>query len=160
VLALAGRVEAECRGTRHVNGHHDLRRNNMRVQRIVGRGLMAVVPTLLVVGAAVGTASAKGGDVKAAGKCSGGSVWKLKAGARDGGIETEFEVDSNVNGQIWSVQIADNGVQVFVGNRTTVAPSGSFSVQRRIVNRVGTDSIRASGTNARTGERCSGTVTV
>jgi hypothetical protein len=126
----------------------------------MGRGLVAVVPTLVVLGAAVGTASAKGGDVRAAGKCSGGSVWKLKAGARDGGIETEFEVDSNVNGQVWSVQITDNGVQVFAGNRATVAPSGSFSVERRISNRAGSDSIRATAMNARTGERCSGVVTV
>ncbi|MDQ1424917.1 MAG: hypothetical protein QOD72_2415 [Acidimicrobiaceae bacterium] len=132
----------------------------MRVQQVVGRGLLAVVPTVLALGAAVGTASAKDGDVKAAGRCSGGSVWKLKAGARDGGIETEFEVDSNVNGQVWSVRISDNGVQVFAGNRTTVAPSGSFSVGRRIADRAGSDSIRATAMNARTGERCSGVVTV
>jgi hypothetical protein len=86
-------------------------------------------------------------------------VWKLKAGPRDGGVETEFEVDSNLNAQVWWVQMTDNGVQVFAGNRTTVAPSGSFSVEGRISNRARSDSIRATATNARTGEHCSGTVT-
>ena len=132
----------------------------MKVQHSFGRGLLAVIPTLMVVGGAVGTVSAKGGDVTAAGRCSSGSVWKLKGGARDRGIETEFQVDSNVNGQVWSVRITDNGVQVFAGNRTTVAPSGSFTVARTIANRAGLDRIHATATNVRSGERCAGTITV
>jgi hypothetical protein len=115
---------------------------------------------LVVLGVTGGTAAAKNGDVKVSGACSKGAHWKLKAGARDSGIETEFEVDSNVVGQVWSVRLTDNGVQVFAGKKTTVAPSGSFSVQRHIANRGGNDKIIATASNAKTGESCTGTVTV
>jgi hypothetical protein len=130
------------------------------MQRALARPLLAVAPILVVLGIAGGTASAKDGDVKVSGRCSNGSNWKLKAGARDGGIETEFEVDSNRNGQVWSVRMTDNGVQVFAGKKTTVAPSGSFSVERHIANRAGTDKIVGTATNAKTGETCTGTVSI
>ena len=132
----------------------------MNVQRVLSRGLLAAVPALVMFGAVAGPASAKDGDVQARGACSGASVWKLKAGPRDGGIETEFQVDSNRNGQSWSVRITDNNVQVFAGTRKTVAPSGSFTVERRIANRAGSDMIVATARNAATGERCSATVNV
>lgn len=132
----------------------------MNMQRALARPLLAVAPMLVVLGAAAGTAAAKGNDVKVSGTCSSGSHWKLKAGARDSGMETEFEVDSNVAGQVWSVRLTDNGTQVFAGKKTTVAPSGSFSVSRHIADRAGKDTIVATATNAKTGERCSGTVTI
>ena len=128
--------------------------------RRIARPLLLAAPTLVLVGTAVGGASARGGDVKATGTCTAGSRWELKAGPRNGGIETEYEVDSNRVGQSWTVRISDNGVQVFAGTRTTLAPSGSFSVSRRIANRAGTDRITATAVNARTGERCTGTVRV
>ena len=102
----------------------------MNMQRALARPLLAIAPILVVLRVAGGTAAAKGNDVKVSGTCSSGSHWKLKAGARDSGIETEFEVDSNKVGQVWSVRMTDNGAQVFAGNKTTVAPSGSFSVSR------------------------------
>jgi hypothetical protein len=132
----------------------------MNIQRALARPLLAVAPMLVVLGVTAGTAAAKDGDVKASGTCSSGTHWKLKAGARDSGIETEFEVDSNKNGQVWSIRMTDNGVQVFAGKKTTVAPSGSFSVERRIANRSGTDKIVATATNAKSGEICTGTVSV
>jgi hypothetical protein len=98
--------------------------------------------------------------VERQGSCSAGAVWKLKAKHDDGRIETEFEVDSNVVGQRWRVRIADNGVLVFRGVRRTVAPSGSFTVARRIANRQGLDHIRAVARQPRTGQRCVGTVTL
>ena len=55
----------------------------------------------------------------------------------DGRIEVGFEVDSNVNGQTWTVRIRDNGDLVFSGSRTTHAPSGSFTVDRRVGNKAG-----------------------
>jgi hypothetical protein len=122
------------------------------------RLLMALTAALLVTTFAVGPAGAKGGDIRKAGNCSGQTDWKLKLGPRGGVIETEFEVDSNHNGQVWAVTITDNGVTVFSGHRTTVAPSGSFSVERRIANRAGADNIRA--TASRAGERCVATARV
>jgi hypothetical protein len=132
----------------------------MNTTRALARPLLAVAPILLVIGVASGTAAAKDGDRTVSGSCSKGSHWKLKAGPRDSGIETEFEVDSNRNGQVWSVRMTDNGTQVFAGTRTTVAPSGSFSVSRHIANRAGTDTIVAKASNAKTGETCTGTVRI
>ncbi len=117
--------------------------------------------TLALVGGGAGAAQAKGGndrEVRRAGHCSAATVWKLKAKHDDGRIEAELEVDSNRNGQRWTVAIADNGVRVFTGARTTHAPSGSFEVQRTIANRRGTDRITALARNAATGERCYGSV--
>ncbi|WP_406829435.1 hypothetical protein ABEG17_10540 [Pedococcus sp. KACC 23699] len=103
-------------------------------------------------------ASAKGLDVRASGHCSKGSVWKLKAKADDGWIQTELEVDSNKVGQTWSVRLADNGVQQWSGTRRTVAPSGSFSLERRVANRAGTDRITATARTTSTGETCTAVV--
>jgi hypothetical protein len=82
-----------------------------------------------------------GGGSKAATasvKCAGG-VLKLKAKQDDGRIEVEAEVDTNRNGQRWSMRIVDNGKTAWKGSRVTHAPSGSFSVEKRIANRKGKD---------------------
>lgn len=75
------------------------------------------------------------------GSCSGNADWKLKAKQDDGRIEVEFEVDSNVNGQSWGVRLKRDGNVFFRGTRTTQAPSGSFSVERKIANSAGDDVI-------------------
>ena len=119
--------------------------------------------TLALLGGGAGAAQAKGGhdrEVRTSGHCSAATVWKLKAKHDDGRIEVEVEVDSNRNGQRWSVAIADNGVRVFTGARTTHAPSGSFEVERRIADRSGTDRITVLARNAATGERCYGRVSL
>ena len=122
--------------------------------------LLLFVALGLVVGLAA-PASASGGDAtRVSGRCTGTTVWKLKAKARDGGLEAEFEVDSNRNGQAWSVRIDQNGATVFTGNRTTRPPSGSFSVERTLVDNAGADRIVAIAANPRTGERCRGVLTV
>jgi hypothetical protein len=120
----------------------------------VAAGLLA----LSLVGSGAGAAQAKGGndrETRTSGGCSAGSDWKLKAKADDGRIEVELEVDSNRTRQRWSVVIRDNRARVFRGARTTVTPSGSFSVERHIANRAGRDRITARAVNARSGERCS-----
>jgi hypothetical protein len=43
---------------------------------------------------------------------------------------------------------------------TTKAPSGSFEVSRNLVNAPGTDTIGWRSKNARTGERCTGSLRV
>jgi hypothetical protein len=123
-------------------------------------GIAGAAAAMLVGGIAAGPASAKDGEVIRRGSCTGATDWKLKAKPDDGRLEVEFEVDSNRNGQVWSVRITDNGVRVFAGNRTTQPPSGSFEVERHIANRAGADNIRARATNARTGESCTGTLRI
>ena len=93
--------------------------------------------------------------MRTSGTCSQGATWKLKAKTDDGRLEVELEVDSNRVGQSWSVRLKDNGVLVWSGTRTTLAPSGSFEVERRIANRAGTDTITAYARHAASGQTCS-----
>jgi hypothetical protein len=124
------------------------------------RALVLAVPVLILPLAAALPAAAKGGHpgVRSAGACSGPSHWKLSAKADDGRIEVEAEVDNNVNGRTWNWQLSDSGAQVAAGKSATHAPSGSFTVNRRIPNRAGADVITFKARSVRTGETCSGTV--
>jgi hypothetical protein len=119
--------------------------------------LAAATATTLVVAA---PSSGKSGDgrVERAGSCGGASNWKLKAKPDNGRLETEFEVDQNRNGVAWAVTIKRNGRTAFHGGRTTTAPSGSFSVSRRLANGAGKDRITAVAKRA--GETCSASLTI
>lgn len=90
-----------------------------------------------------GTASAKGGDrfVRVAGTCSPGVSAKLKAKNDGRAIEVEFEVDQNRNGVRWNWRLLRGAVVVRRGTSITHAPSGSFSVERRIANPAGVNRI-------------------
>jgi hypothetical protein len=101
-----------------------------------------------------------GDEVIRTGNCSGRADWKLKAKARDGGFEVEYEVDSNRVGQTWHYTLRQNGTVRAQGNRVTRGPSGSFSVERRMPNTAGRDSFVGTARNLRTGQTCSGTLTV
>ncbi|MCW2598461.1 MAG: hypothetical protein JWM02_290 [Frankiales bacterium] len=105
-------------------------------------------------------AAAKGSNpVIARGTCAGGgAAWKLKGKHDSGRIEMEFEVDSNRAGQRWAVRVTDNGAVVFNRIVTTAGRSGSFSVERRISNRAGSDRIVATAKHA--GRTCTGRITV
>lgn len=105
-------------------------------------------------------ASGGGGRVENSGSCSGSADWKLKAKPDNGRIEVEAEVDSNVNGQVWAWKIKHDGNVSASGRSTTRGPSGSFSVNRRIVDTAGTDTITFRAENTRSGEVCRGTVTL
>ena len=107
-----------------------------------------------VASAAPAFAQGGGGDVRAAGHCSAGSTWALKAKGDDGRIRLEMEVDSNRGGQPLRVGITDNKVPVFSGTRVTKAPSGSFSVELRTANRAGADVFIGTARNTRTAELC------
>ena len=110
--------------------------------------------------AVAGTATAGDGDVVRRGSCSGSTDWKLKAKHDDGRLEVEGEVDSNRNGQDWRWRMIHDGSVSARGWATTHAPSGSFSVERRMVNRSGTDKIVFKARNPRTGEVCRGVVRI
>jgi hypothetical protein len=104
-------------------------------------------------------AHAGGGDfTEETGTCASGSSWVMKAKNYLGRIEMEFSVETARAGQAWSVRVTDNGVLVFSGNRTTNRISRSFSVDRMLANRAGTDRLVARAKNARTGEVCRGHV--
>jgi hypothetical protein len=68
-------------------------------------------------------------------------VWKLKVKTDDGRLEVEGEVDSNVAGQRWQWTLRHNGSVSDRGAGTTTARSGSFEVERRMVDLAGTDAV-------------------
>jgi hypothetical protein len=97
----------------------------------------------LLVGLPLASPAAAGDDEKIrTGACSGTADWKLKVKPDDGRLELEAEVDSNVNGQEWTWRIRHNGSLSARGTSTTVGPSGSFDVERRMANLAGTDTFR------------------
>lgn len=104
-------------------------------------------------------ASAADGVVRT-GSCSGATDWKLKAKHDNGRLEVEFQVDSNRVGQAWNWRLTDNGVLAARGTARTVAPSGSFTVERRINDRAGADVVRARAVNPASGEVCNAQVRI
>lgn len=124
--------------------------------KIVRVAIGATVALALAVVAA-SPAIANDADVIRRGPCSGSSDWKLKLSPEDGQIEVEYEIDSNVSGETWRVQIQKNGAQIFSGSRVTRPPSGSLEVRVVTSNPAGTDRFRAQATNPATGEVCLGT---
>lgn len=101
-----------------------------------------------------------GGDraTRVTGSCSAGTTSKLKVKPDDGRLEVEFEVDQNRNGVTWKVRIRRNGNLAVKVNATTRAPSGSFSVERRIADGAGSDRVFAKGISP-SGEVCTATIT-
>jgi hypothetical protein len=93
------------------------------------------------------------------GMCTRGSTSKLKVKPDNSRLQTEFEVDQNRNGVTWKVTISRNGRLAIKKNVTTRAPSGSFSIERRLISGAGTDRITAKATSP-SGEVCTASVTV
>lgn len=120
---------------------------------------LATMSLAMILGTPAFASPAKDGVIKS-GPCTAASTWKLKASPDNGRIEVEFQVDSNVVGQKWSVTLKDNGVMVWSGTATTQAPSGSFEVKKFIADKAGADKIQGTASFASTGESCKGTVTL
>ena len=93
------------------------------------------------------------------GRCTAGTTAKLKAKHDDGRIETELEVDQNRNGVRWTVRLRRDGATVVSTSATTRAPSGSFSVERKIADPAGSNRITARATSP-SGEVCTASLTV
>ncbi len=98
-------------------------------------------------------------EKRVAGRCDGRSTSKLKVKHDDGRIEAEFEVDQNRNGVKWGVQLRRNGRVVVSTSATTRAPSGSFSVERKIANGPGSDRVSARAVSP-SGEVCTAAATI
>jgi len=120
---------------------------------------LAAVAALLALPAASPADRDDDNRVEKTGSCSAGSTWKLKSKPDDGRLETEFEVDQNRNGVTWTVTLRRNGTVASRTRATTAAPSGSFSVERRLANRAGTDTISARAVSP-SGEVCNASVTI
>jgi hypothetical protein len=123
--------------------------------------VVLLVGGLLFGGAPTGFARG-GGDpeVIRTGNCTGNSDWKVKLKKDDSKIEVEFEVDQNRNGDTWNVVLRHNGNRFFKDTRVTKAPSGSFTVQRRVNDAAGDDDVTARARNLRTDEVCRGRATI
>ena len=132
----------------------------MNPTRALAPAAATLTAVLLATAATAAPAVAKGGggDVVRRGSCSGPATWKLKAGAEDGRIEVEAEVDSNRNGQTWRWAMQHNGSRSGTGYRVTRAPSGSFEVRRVMVNLPGTDTFVFTARRPGTQQICRGVV--
>ena len=115
-----------------------------------------LAPITLSLAAAPASAGGDDDRIIRTGDCSGRSDWKLKVKTDDGRLEVEGEVDSNVNGQRWAWTLRHNGSITARGTSTTVRPSGSFDVERRLVNLAGTDKVVFRATHG--AEVCRGVV--
>ncbi len=98
--------------------------------------------------------------VRSNGGCGGSAVWKMKAKPDNGRIQLEAEVDSNHVGQVWDWRIKHNGNTSAKGSSTTRGASGSFTVQRRMSNKAGTDTFVFRAVRRATGDVCRGTVSL
>jgi hypothetical protein len=96
---------------------------------------------------------------RVAGTCTDGSTAKLKVKPDDGRLELELEVDQNRAGVTWAVRVRRDGALAIRRNAKTHAPSGSFSVERKIANPTGRDTIAARATSP-SGEVCTASLTV
>src|SRR3954452_5265540 len=137
---------------------HEGHTMNIKTSLVAATSLVVVATAL---GVAPAQASGGGGDaVRKSGNCSGSTNWKLKAKPDDGRIEVEGEIDSNRVGQTWTWRIVHNGSVSAKGSKVTQAPSGSFSVERHLVNLAGPDKLVLKSKNLKSGETCRGTVTI
>ena len=137
----------------------------MRKRNLIATGVLVCASLLMVAPAAQaggggGGGGGNDGEVIRRGSCSGRTDWKVKVKPDDGGLELEFEVDSNVNGQRWNVRINQNGSQIFQGSRTTHGPSGSFEIESHPNDQAGTDRFVARATNVSSGETCVGRISI
>ncbi len=112
--------------------------------RAIAVGLALACLTVGLVGAGARAASAGNDDddrVIVTGRCSSGADWTLKVKTDDGRLAVVGEVDSNVAGQRWRWALRHNGSLSDRGVSTTTARSGSFEVERKIVDLAGTDRV-------------------
>ncbi|HEY8302128.1 MAG TPA: hypothetical protein VIG48_09525 [Jatrophihabitans sp.] len=103
-------------------------------------------------------AHAGGSGVRASGSCSATGSWHLQAEHDNGRIEVEAEVDGNRAGRTFNRTIRNNGTVVRRGAATTHAPSGSFSITRRVTDKPGAAHVVFRAT--RPGNVCQGSVRV
>ena len=65
-----------------------------------------------------------------------------------------------MNGERWRVVLKRDGKRFFRDIRTTHAPSGSFSVERKTKNTAGPNRIKARAVHLNSGQVCVGAATI
>ena len=133
-------------------------RTHLRTRILMTTAAITVSLTAPLLVAATPAFASGGGGVSSSGACTNGDHFELKAKHDGGGIEMEYQVDSNRAGQVWAVRITDNGAVVVSRHATTAGPSGSFTIRKVIADRPGPDKIHAHATFQN--HTCRGTVTL
>ena len=132
----------------------------MNIKTTTAKASLLATAALLAVPAVSTPAQAQGGDaVSNSAACATGTI-KVKAKADGGVLEVEGEVDTNRVGQTWTWRIVRNVTIAAEGTKVTAAPSGSFTVTRRIANPAGQDTIKFRAVRPATGKTCTVSVTV
>jgi hypothetical protein len=132
--------------------------NHPRTRLLMTTAAITVSLAAPLLAAATPAFASGGGGVSSSGACTNGGHFKLSAKHDNGAIEMEYQVDSNRAGQVWAVQITDNGTVVVSRHATTAGPSGSFTIRKVIADRPGPDKIQAHATFKN--HTCGGTVTL
>jgi len=89
------------------------------------------------------------------GTCTLGGTVAMQLQHSDRGLlEAGFEVDQVKVGSVWRVHLVHNGVTYFTGRRAAAAPDGTFSVDRVLTDRPGTDTVTGRARNTITGNTC------
>lgn len=106
-------------------------------------------------------AGAAGGElVQNQGSCTMGSRWELSIETNSGGgFTSDFDVRDAPVGDRWKIVMRHNGERLFRGSAVT-DEDGRLEVEPRIQLQAGPDTVTAKAVNTRTGERCSGSVTL
>lgn len=97
--------------------------------------------------------------VSAEGACTAASDWKLTANPNDGFLQVTYEVDSDIEGQVWQYRLIDNGT-VFLSGSIQTRGGGSFDIDAQYFDLAGIDRVVGQARNAATGEICNGRVIV
>jgi hypothetical protein len=88
------------------------------------------------------------------GQCTGRATVTMQLQRSDPGkLEAGFEVNHAKPGSVWQVRLTHNGTTYFSGQRSA-GRDGSFSIDRVLPNRAGTDQFRGRATNLSSGQVC------
>jgi hypothetical protein len=132
------------------------------MRSFVRGGLAVLTGMALAGGASMGMASAAdpsqtGRETRAAGHCSGATVYE-QAMEPDIGVEMEIHIETGVPDQPWNVEMRYNGTPFFQGVVRTEA-DGGFEIKKQPRNLPGPDKFVARLKNAITGETCEASLT-
>jgi len=113
---------------------------------------------LLAVGLPVALATSASADTEKRGSCSASAVYDYEVEKDDGGFEVSFEVDTNVAGQRWRVNLFHDGDRYYKAVGTTDR-EGEVDAEAFQPNTAGQDRFRAKARNLSSGEVCKVTIT-
>jgi hypothetical protein len=128
----------------------------------LARVAVAAAAVLVVGGATLAAAPATTAtevERERSGSCTGTSRWELQLEREHGLIEVDLEVDSRRAGDTWIVRLKHDGVLFAKVSRVTDR-DGEFEVDRVRNNHRGTDYFWFRAVNQRSGEVCTGRLSI